>query len=136
MKIYISHATEDREAAERLARELGEAGHEAGLPESDVLPGDNWAEAVGRALADSEAMVVLLTPEALRSRWVRSEITYALGNERFEGRLFPVAISSAERLPEEEVPWILRSFRWLSIDPGHEGETARQISHALSPAFA
>lgn len=136
MRIFISHSQQDAAAARRLADELERAGHDPWIAESQILPGDNWAEAVGRALSDAEAMVVLLTPDALRSEWVRHEISYAIGNERFEGRLFPVSIGPADRLDGEQVPWVLNSFHWLSLDVGQEGKAARRIADALSQAVA
>jgi hypothetical protein len=136
MRIFISHSQSDAAAARRLAEELEQAGHEPWVAESQILPGDNWAEVVGRALSDAEAMVILLTPDALRSEWVRREISYALANERFEGRLFPVSVGPADRLAHEQVPWVLNSFHWLSLDAGQEDEAARQIADALSQAVA
>lgn len=136
MKIYISHSAQDSDVAKRLAHELEGSGHEAWVAETGILPGDNWGQTLGQALADSEAMVVLLTPEALSSRWVRHEITYALGNERYEGRLLPVLIGPDDKLDPDTVPWALRSVAWLSLEAGQEAAAAKRISEALSPAFA
>ena len=57
----------------------------------DVLPADNWAAAVDRELEESEAMVFLLTADAINSPNVRREIEYALGAKRYSNRLIPVA---------------------------------------------
>ena len=66
MKVFISHSHETR----ALAKKVGESLKRAGLDvwtEQEILPGDNWAEKIGQGLASSQAMVVLLTPEALNS---------------------------------------------------------------------
>jgi hypothetical protein len=136
MKIFISHSAEDRETAGRLAKGLQEAGHRVWMPEEEIFPGDNWAEAVSRALEEAEAMVVLLTEAGLRSMRVKREMLYALGEKRFEDRLIPVAVGPRDQLPKEDLPWVFDSMRWLTLDIGSEGDTAREIAHALSPAFA
>lgn len=136
MKIFISHSAEDREAAGRLAKGLQEAGHRVWMPEEEIFPGDNWAEAVSRALEEAEVMIVFLTEASLRSTSVKREMLYALGEKRFADRLIPVVVGSREQLPKKDVPWVLDSMRWFSLDIGRESDTAREIAHAFSPAFA
>ncbi len=62
------------------------------LPEEQLLPGDNWAAKVGSVLEDADAMVVLLSPDSMKSEWVRHDIEYALGTAQFKGRLIPAEI--------------------------------------------
>lgn len=138
MKIFISHAAEDKLIAERLAEGLQRAGLEPWVAEQQILPGDNWAEKSGQALAEAEAMVILLTPAGASSRQVHQEIMYALGEERFEGRLFPVVVGPSKNLPEEELPWALRSksIQWLSTKHGKEQKAAPRIAQAVGLAVA
>jgi len=56
----------------------------------------------------SKAMVVLISPDSMRSKHVRQEIEYALGDPNYEGRVFPVEIR-----PTEDVPWILRKLKTI-----------------------
>ncbi len=85
-------------------------------PELDLLPCDHWAAEVARALEESQAMVVLLTPDAAGSAHVRREMAYALGANRYSNRLFPVVIGDRTRLPTSEIPWIVRRRPWLHLD--------------------
>jgi hypothetical protein len=105
MNIFISHSTADREFAEDLASRLVEAGHAVWRDGLDVSPGENIALRSGRALERSDAMIVLLSPDAVESRWVRGEIEYALSSPKFEGRLIPVVVR-----PTKRIPWILRTL--------------------------
>lgn len=136
MKVFISHTTSDTSFAKELAQALKDAGLEPWLAEWALLPGDNWGEAIGRGLSEADAMVVLLTPESMQNRWVRNEIMYAVGEERFEGRLLPVVIGSENDLPAEQMPWVLKTLQWLKARKGEERETARRIVAALTPAMA
>ena len=67
-----SHA--DAPLAARVSAALRSSGLEVWGTDLDVLPGGNWAAAVGRALEESGAMVVLLTPGAINSPNVRREL--------------------------------------------------------------
>jgi hypothetical protein len=40
-------------------------------------------------------MVVLLTPGALASGWLRQDIEFALGSKKYEGRVFSVFVGPA-----------------------------------------
>ncbi|OYV78608.1 MAG: hypothetical protein B7Z73_19535 [Planctomycetia bacterium 21-64-5] len=63
MQVFISHASADRDLADRLSGKLRDAGIDVWDP-SSIFPGDNWALETGNALAQSEVMVVLYTKNA------------------------------------------------------------------------
>ncbi len=134
MKVFISHATDDEALAQRLAVTLREAGLEV-WDEGEILPGENWAARIAEALQESEAMVVLLTPSALRSSHVKHEIAYALGKQDYSGRLIPVFASPPEQLSKEEIPWILKSLRTVSLNGnGRDEEGLKEIAQVLKAA--
>ena len=122
MKVLLSHAHTDTPLASRVSEALREKGLEVRDPELDLLPGDNWAAVVARALEESQAMVVLLTPDAVGSAHVRREMEYALGAKRYSNRLIPVAIRDRTRLPTSEIPWIVRRVPCLHLDDRRGGE--------------
>lgn len=114
MQVFISHATADATLAHKLSATLRKAGLEV-WDGSDILPGENWAAKVAAALQESQAMVVLLTPDALRSSHVKQEISYALGDEHYDRRLIPVLAAPPQQLPREDIPWILNNLKMVSL---------------------
>jgi len=77
-------------------------------------------------------MVVLLTPNALDSKWVDRDIDYALSEKRFRQRLITVLAGSPKKLPEEQIPGILRRLKVIQLaDNGKEEEDVKQIAQAL-----
>lgn len=132
MKVFISHACADKTFVRKVVAGLEEAGFEAWDASREILPGDNWVDKTARALQESEAMVVLLSPDALRSSAVRREIDYALGEQRYSNRLIPVL---PKELVEEEIPWILRRLRMIQLgEDVKEEEGIHQIAQALLEA--
>jgi hypothetical protein len=79
MKVFLSYSHRDDALASRLTKTLESEGVRVWYGSRDILPGDNWAEKIAKALADSDAMVVLISPSALESSSVKREIEYALG---------------------------------------------------------
>ena len=135
MKVFISHAYTDEPFVRKVATGLEKVGLEVWDATREILPGDNWADKVARALKESEAMVVLLTPDALRSSWVHWEIQYALGEQSYRNRLIPVLVGDPEELPKEDVPWILRRLQMINMgEYDREEEGIDQIAQTLLQA--
>lgn len=131
MKVFISHSHETTD----LARKVGEALQRKGWDvwhDEMILPGQNWAEEIARELKESEAMVVLLTPEALKSPTVRREIDFALTNKSFSKRLIPVIVGPDEPRTWEKAPWIFRHLNVINLPAyGRQEEGIRRITQAL-----
>ncbi len=121
--IYLSYAHEDASYVKQLVRELVEFGLEVWSATREIFPGDNWAQAIGEALEKADAMVVIISPASGTSPWAESEISYALGQQRFKDRVFPVKLGEWSGMP-----WIMRRFPSYS---GKPEEVARQIAIAL-----
>ena len=135
MKVFISHAHQDADLAARIAQGLQSNGLEAWDADSNLLPGDNWAAGVGRALEESEAMVVLLTPAAIDSQWVLHEMEYALGAKNYSNRLIPVVVGGRDSLPSTGIPWIVRRMPWIELREGQGGlPEVKPIADAIRSA--
>ena len=132
VKVFISHDARDAQLAQEVASALREAGFKDVWDDRLILPGDNWAEKISEALKESEVMIVLLTPEALESSIVNWEIGFALGKESYEKRLIPVIVGSPEKMPDDRIPWILRSLKVIKLpERGKNAESLKQIALAL-----
>ena len=124
-KVFISSAASDAPLARELTVLLEAAGVDAWNPTMETLPGTNVSAELGRALDQAEAVVVLVSPAAMKSPGVRREIQFALGEERFQDRLIPVL---AKETPSEAIPWILHKLHWAK---GDAEKVADQVLKAL-----
>ncbi|HEX8923046.1 MAG TPA: toll/interleukin-1 receptor domain-containing protein [Pyrinomonadaceae bacterium] len=131
MKVFISYAHTNEILAKKVTKALESAGLDVWDAEREIMPGDNWAEKIAEGLKESEAMVVLLTPDALRSRVVRREIDYALGKKSFSKRLIPVLVDSPDKYAENNIPWILRHLNMITLPEQGQEEGIQQITQAL-----
>jgi len=110
MNIFISYSrSRDEKLAKDLAAHLQDAGHHVWYSGGGIFPGENPGQKAGRALEKSDAMLVLVSPDSMRSSWVRQEIDYALGTARFAGRVVPIIVK-----PTKEAPWIFKKFPTVS----------------------
>lgn len=124
MKVFLSHARKDVALARQLAERLARRGFTVWMPEDEIEPGDNWAKKIGKALEDSEFMVILLTPKALESDLLRHDIEFAIMSRKYEGRVFTVFVGSALQAGKD-MPWILRK------QPHRQVESARKFAEVV-----
>jgi hypothetical protein len=138
MKVFISYASKkDEPLADKIVASLEEAGLDAWYKKREILPGDNWAEKIGTGLRDSNAMVVLVTPDALESEAVQSSISYALSERAFRHRLIPVIVGDADEVVDldNKMPWILKHLRTFKLSKeGENQERFKEIAQALKDA--
>src|SRR2546427_4966593 len=73
-KIFISYAAEDYQYAHKLLANLPNIGVEGWMDNADIAAGTALPELVRSAIKGTNAVVVLLSPKSLHSRWVNFEI--------------------------------------------------------------
>ena len=130
MQVFISYS--DSPLAARVFNALRKTGLNVWDPAMKLLPGDNWPAQVGRALEESDAMVVLLTPNSVTSPHVKAEMAFALGSKSYSNRLIPVAVGGREQLPKGEIPWIVRKLHWVDLPNPESGDPeVKPIADAL-----
>lgn len=76
-KIFISHVMEDAAVALHLAHGLEEQGYSTWCYEVDSIPGPSHIEQTLAAIEDSDAVVMLISPDCVRSHEVTTELTRA-----------------------------------------------------------
>ena len=77
--VFISYSHEDFEFVENLQLRLEKVGFETWLDEERLTAGEDWREEIDAAIKDSFALLLVLTPKSLESRYVTYEWSVALG---------------------------------------------------------
>jgi acyl carrier protein len=114
-QVFISHDTEDASFAHRLARDLQGAGVQVWIAPDSIRPGESWVDAIERGLNHSSDMVVVLTPAAIDSRWVKKETEIGIMRERRgQMRVIPLAVEQCD------VPLLLGSYQMVSFRRGYD----------------
>ncbi len=98
-QVFVSHAHEDADFAQRLAADLRTTGWRVWIAPDSIGPGEKWAEAINRGLEECGIFVVALTPAAVASDWVKTETSIAIElAHRHEARFIPLSVADC-RLP-------------------------------------
>ncbi|HEU4785041.1 MAG TPA: toll/interleukin-1 receptor domain-containing protein [Ktedonobacterales bacterium] len=76
--LFISYSRKDASVIDRLELSLRQAGYNIWVDRSNLHAGQSWSAQVGQAIDQCAALVVALSPAALRSAAVRNEYQHAL----------------------------------------------------------
>ena len=135
MKVFISYSSKDEALATKIVTSLEAAGLDAWYSKREIMPGDNWAEKIANGLKESNAMVVLITPDALDSDAVQSSISYALSERAFNKRLIPVIVGDSADFAKDRIPWIFNRLKTISLSKdGENEEQFKEIVQVLKDA--
>ena len=118
-EIFLSHASADRKSADALVRSLRRANLQVWYSKSHLQGAQPWHDAIGRALKRCDWFLLLLSPAAVKSRWVKLELTYAINQPRYTDRIMPVMLKPCDY---EALSWTLGSIQMVdatvSLDVG------------------
>ena len=80
-RIFISHSSRDNDAADLMKAWLASQGFENAFldkdPTTGIPPGAGWEKTLYQALEQSQAVIILQTPNWLASKWCFAEFTQA-----------------------------------------------------------
>ena len=94
--IFISHSTQDREAANLMCAELEENGHSCWIAPRDIAGGEAWDEAIVRGLDNARMVLLVFSQVSNESPHVKREILRAIEKNK---ALLPVRIEDVTARP-------------------------------------
>ena len=75
---FISYQRNNKKFALKMRDKLADAGIQYWIDEH-IRSGEEWKQIIDKELADCVGVIVIVTPNALRSQYVTYEWSYALG---------------------------------------------------------
>lgn len=91
--------------AQRLAHTLRRHGVPVFFSPQHILGAQQWQNEILSALQRCDWFVVLLSPDAINSMWVKREVAFALQDRRYEDRIIPLKYRECD----------LKSLQWLTL---------------------
>ena len=130
-EVFFSHASRDRRMAARIAAALREHGVPVWYSETNLVGAQQWHDEIGAALARCDWFVVLLTPQAVASRWVKRELLYALRSPRYDERSVPIYYRNCE---VARLSWALDDYQRVDFT-GDFGSGCRSLLRTWGLGF-
>jgi len=111
-EVFLSHSSGDRDFADRIARLLRRHGVPVWYSSTELLGAHLWHDEIGAALDRCDWFVLLLSPDSIKSMWVKRELYYALEQERLKNRIVPLLISACNH---RKLSWTLSACQMIDF---------------------
>ena len=122
VSVFISYSRSDSVFVKDLANRLREAGCTVWQDISGLRGGQTWASGIDRAVRDSDALIVVLSPESSASEWVRKETLLAM---KLHKPIVPIL------LRETEIPFQFVDLQFVDFR-GDRSEATQRLFEAIS----
>lgn len=124
---FISYSAKDQEFADRLYEDLQSNGVRCWFASHDIQAGKKLHEQIGMAISLHERLLLILSPNSIKSEWVKTEIAKARKREVREDQqvLFPISLN----VPYHELQ------EWECFDADTGKGSAREIREYYIPDF-
>jgi hypothetical protein len=134
-EIFLSHASRDHAKARRLRNLLVAHGVSVWFSPHHIRGAQQWQDEIGKALQRCTWFVIVLTPDAVKSMWVKRELNYALIEKRYQDRIIPLLFKPCEF---SALSWTLPQFQMIDFTSDYEqgsAELLRVWRKRLRPDF-
>ncbi|MGA9883983.1 MAG: toll/interleukin-1 receptor domain-containing protein [Candidatus Acidiferrales bacterium] len=111
-EVFVSHSAKDRDFVRRLVRVFKEHGIRYWYSAAHISGAKQWHDEIGRALNRCDWFLVVLTPNAVRSQWVKRELLFALNHARYNERIIPVLRKPCKH---SRLSWTLPEFQFIDF---------------------
>jgi hypothetical protein len=108
--VFISYSSRDQEVAETICAELEGRNLRCWIAVRDVDPGDNFQEAIVRAIRAAKVMVLIFSKNANNSDEIKNELALASKNQLV---VIPVRIEDV--MPNDALSYALATRQWVDV---------------------
>jgi hypothetical protein len=129
--IFISYSRRDQEFVTRLASDLNE--HVAGVwfDQSTIRAGQNWHDEILQGIHECKGFVLVLSPDAMQSKYVREELDTAL---QLGKPIFPIIYRPTEWT--DEFAALVKDIQTIDLQSGSYTDNFYRLVDGLVDAGA
>jgi hypothetical protein len=127
--IFISYSSKDQDIAETICKALESRGNSCWISCRDVAPGENFQEAIVRALRGAKVMLLVFTANANNSDEIKKELVLA---GRHQVTVVPVRVEDV--VPNDAFSYEFATRQWVDLYKNWEQEIellSSRLEHLL-----
>jgi hypothetical protein len=107
-EVFLSHSSRNRKFARRLVKVMRAHGVPVWYSETHILGSQQWHDEIGKALKRCDWFILVLSPQAVQSIWVKRELHFALNKPRYDHRIIPIFYKDCDY---ESLSWTLENYQ-------------------------
>jgi hypothetical protein len=127
-RVFLSHSSIDRPFVDRLAFDLERVNVGVWYDKWEIRVGDSLIEKISQGIESSDYLAIVLSPDSVKSEWVKREVNAALIRELEEKEvvILPILITDCE------IPILLREKKYADFRKSYE-DGFEELLFAVSP---
>jgi hypothetical protein len=111
-EVFLSHSDRDRPFVTRIATILRRHGIPVWYSRTNIRGAQQWHDEIGAALRRCDWFVLILSPNAVESVWVKRELLFSLQQNRFADRIIPALYQPCDY---ERLSWTLSLLQMVDF---------------------
>jgi hypothetical protein len=123
-ELFLSHAHADRRFVNRLVAVLRSHGIPYWYSKTHLIGAQQWHDEIGRALDRCDWFLIVLSPKATKSEWVKRELVYVLNEKRYRGKILPVLLKPCNY---NRLSWTLSEYQMVDFRTNFQKGTTRLL---------
>lgn len=124
---FISHSSEDSEAARAITEILRQRGIDVWIDHERIRLGDSIPSRIEEGISGCDVILVLISESFVTSRWCRAEYEPLLSREIESGRTLVIPV----RLDDAKIPPLLSAKRHADVRDGVGGEAMEELAETI-----
>lgn len=129
--VFVSYSRADWEGfVSDLVGRLTNKGFRIWIDQDLIVGGDEWMDTIGEALDICRVLVLVMSPEALESRYVKMEYRYFVNHEK---RIVPILYREVDQIPFELCTTQYVDFTGSEKDPAYSS-VLKALGHLATTA--
>ncbi len=116
-EVFISHSDFDRDFATQVAEMLRNHGIPVWFSANSIKGAQQWHDEIGSALNRCDWFIIILSPHAVDSMWVKRELIFALQQRRLVDKIIPLLFKPCNYT---NFSWTLSQFQIIDFTQSFE----------------
>ena len=127
--VFVSYSSKDQEAAETICSELESRQLKCWIATRDIDPGDNFQEAITKAIRNAKVMILIFTKNSNDSGEIKNELALA---SQHQLAIIPVRVDDVT--PNDALAYALATRQWIDLFRDSKAAIDRLASRAAAIA--
>lgn len=116
-EVFLSHSSADQNLVSPLVDLLRKHHIPVWYSKTSIVGAQQWHDEIGSALKRCDWFILVLTPNAVSSTWVKRELLYALQQNHFENKIIPLIYQECD---PSQLSWVLSSYQIVNFKDDFE----------------
>jgi hypothetical protein len=116
-EVFLSHSDKDKRFVSDIVQVMRQRGISVWYSKTHIRGAQQWHDAIGEALERCDWFAVVLSPNAVKSIWVKRELLFALQQDRYNDRIIPILYQPCKY---EQLSWTLSIYQFVDFTGSFE----------------